>query len=112
MCGGVEAGVAARSSVLCSVTHNSCSVVSLKERINDVSGNGTTGAVKKKKRSAGVCVCFVSNIFVFGRVVLGMDVFSVRLYNMTAFVRQLIVYLMMRGLEMCVEVHVCDSWDL
>lgn len=53
MCGGVEAGVAARSSVLCSVTHNSCSVVSLKERINDVSGNGTTGAVKKK----GVCVC-------------------------------------------------------
>lgn len=26
--------------MLCSVTHNSCSVVSLKERINDVSGGG------------------------------------------------------------------------
>lgn len=64
MCGGVEAGVAARSSVLCSVTHNSCSVVSLKERINDVSGNGTTGAVKKKKGVQG-CVSALFPIYLF-----------------------------------------------
>lgn len=60
--------------MLCSVTHNSCSVVSLKERINDVSGTGATGAVKK---GAGVCVCFVSKVFVFGRVVVGIAVFIV-----------------------------------
>lgn len=39
-----------------------------------MSGTGATGAVKK---SAGVCVCFVSNVFVSGRVVLGMAVFIV-----------------------------------
>lgn len=64
----------ARSSVLCSVTHNSCSVVSLRrEGINDVSGTGAIGAVRKEL--AGVCVCFVSSVFVSGRVVSGLAVF-------------------------------------
>lgn len=49
--------------MLCGVTHNSCSVVSLKERINDVLRTGATGAVKKKKKNTGVCVCFVSSVF-------------------------------------------------
>lgn len=50
--------------MLYSVTHNSCSVASLKERINDVSGTGET--VKKSVRvCVCVCVCFVSNVFVF-----------------------------------------------
>lgn len=39
--------------MLCSVTHNSCSVVSLKERINEVLWTGATRAVKK---SVGGCV--------------------------------------------------------
>lgn len=47
--------------MLCSVTHNSCSVAGLKERINDVSGTGATGAVKKKKKKR-VCGC-VSALF-------------------------------------------------
>lgn len=51
----------ARSSVLCSVTHNSCSVVSLKQRINDVLRTAATGAVKKRVQgrvSALFPVCF------------------------------------------------------
>lgn len=58
--------------MLCSVTHNSCSVASLKGRINDVSGTGAT-----VKKSVGVCVCFVSIVFVFGGFVLGIAVFIV-----------------------------------
>lgn len=41
--------------MLCSVTPNSCSVASLRERINDVSGTGAT----VKKSSGVVCLlCF------------------------------------------------------
>ncbi len=69
---------AVRSSVLCSVTHNSCSLVSLNERINDVSSTRATGALRKVCVCVCVCVfCFVSSVFVLGYIFLEMDVFIV-----------------------------------
>lgn len=47
--------------MLCSVTHNSCSVVSLKQRINDVLRTAATGVAKKRVQgrvSALFPVCF------------------------------------------------------
>lgn len=46
--------------MLCSVTHNSCSVASLKGRINDVSGTGAT-----VKKSVGVCVSALFPVYLF-----------------------------------------------
>lgn len=48
----------ARSLMLCSVTYNSCSVVNLKERIND-----GPEQLELWRMIAGDCVCFVSSVF-------------------------------------------------